>query len=84
MSFGNFNEDFELPDAKIVILPVPFDRTSTWQKGANKGPHAILEASPNLEFYDIETGTEVYRQGIYTKKPIQADSSETMVDSVFE
>lgn len=57
--------------AKIVILPAPFDATSTWIKGADKGPAAIIEASANMETYDIETDTEVYKQGIFTDKPIK-------------
>lgn len=71
-----------LSDAKIVIVPVPFDETSTWQKGADKGPQAILDASPHLELYDIETQTEVFRRGIYTAPPIQETSPETMVRQV--
>jgi len=62
-----------------VMLPVPFDKTSTWIKGADKGPAAILEASANLEFYDIETDSEVFRKGIFTAKPIRAASSSLLV-----
>jgi len=67
-------------DSKIVILPAPFDATSTWIKGADKGPAAILEASANMETYDIETDSEVYKQGIFTDKPIKEKKSpEKMV-----
>ena len=55
-----------------VILPVPFDKTSTWLKGADKGPAAIIEASRYLEFYDIETDSEVFKKGIFTAKPVNA------------
>jgi agmatinase len=66
--------------AKIVILPVPFDATSTWIKGADKGPAAILEASANMETYDIETDSEVFKQGIFTDKPTKEKKSpEKMV-----
>jgi len=61
--------------AKIVILPAPFDATSTWIKGADKGPAAIIEASANMETYDIETDSEVYKQGIFTDKPIKEKKS---------
>ena len=50
----------KLERAKIVLIPVPYDGTSTWQKGADKGPQAFLEASGNMELYDIETATEVF------------------------
>lgn len=56
--------------AKIVVLPVPYDLTSTYQKGADRGPAAIIEASAEVELYDIETATEVYRHGIATLQPI--------------
>jgi agmatinase len=65
--------------ASTVILPIPFDKTSTWLKGADKGPAAILEASANLEFYDIETDTEVFKKGIFTAKPIRATSSSVLM-----
>ena len=65
--------------AAIAILPVPYDGTSTWIKGADKGPEALLEASYNLEFYDIETDSEVYKRGIATLPPVlKNDSPESM------
>ena len=70
--------------SKIAILPVPFDRTSTWIKGADLGPKAIIEASANIEFYDIETRSEVYEKGIFTDKPIIVNSSEEMIKKVHE
>jgi len=65
--------------ASIVILPIPFDKTSTWGKGADKGPQAIIDASPYLESYDIETGNEVIEKGIYTAKAIKAGTSAAMI-----
>jgi agmatinase len=65
--------------ASTVILPIPFDRMSTWMKGADKGPEAILAASHYLELYDIETDSEVYREGIFTAEPIHASSSSVLL-----
>ena len=74
-----------LDDAKVVLIPVPYDGTSSWQKGADKGPDAFLEASENMELYDIETRTEVYRQGIYLAPSVTEDSSpEKMVEAVYK
>jgi agmatinase len=70
--------------SRIVILPVPFDRTSTWIKGADLGPKAIIEASANIEFYEIETRSEIYKKGIFTDKPIIANNSEEMIKKVHE
>lgn len=65
--------------ASIVVLPIPFDKTSTWMKGADKGPAALIEASQYLEFYDIETDSEVLNKGIFTAAPIRAVSSEALI-----
>ena len=71
--------------AKIVLIPVPYDETSTWQKGADKGPEAFLNASENMELYDIETDSEVYREGIYLAPAVTENASpESMVESVYE
>lgn len=82
--YGDFTAaETQYETAAIAILPVPYDGTSTWMKGADKGPEALLEASFNLEFYDIETGTEVYRRGIATLPPVlTCDSPESMAADV--
>ncbi|MEN8263330.1 MAG: agmatinase [Nitrospirota bacterium] len=69
-------------NSDIVILPVPFDKTSTWLKGSAKGPGAIINASANMELYDIETGSEVYKRGIHTAKELNAAASRDMVEKV--
>ncbi len=74
-----------IDDAKVVLIPVPYDGTSTWQKGADKGPDAFLEASENMELFDIETRTEVYKKGIYLAPPVTEDASpEKMVEAVYK
>lgn len=76
LNYGEFEEEFTVyENAAIAILPVPYDGTSTWLKGADKGPKAILEASVNMEFYDIETDSEVFVHGITTLDPVTEDSS---------
>ena len=83
-AFGDFTpEQIAYDTAEVAILPVPYDGTSTWIKGADRGPEALLDASFNLEFYDIETATEVYKRGIATLDPVLEDSSpEAMADEV--
>ncbi|MDT0675434.1 agmatinase [Autumnicola musiva] len=74
-----------IDDAKVVLIPVPYDGTSTWQKGADKGPDAFLEASENMELYDIETRSEVYKKGIYLAPPVTENASpEKMVEAVYK
>jgi agmatinase len=70
-----------LDTAEIVILPVCFDKTTTYQKGADKGPYALIEASRNVELYDIETDSEVFKKGIFTAFPIQEETSSQMLQN---
>jgi agmatinase len=71
--------------ARVAILPVPYDGTSTWGKGADRGPQALLDATDNMEVYDIETGTEVHREGIWVSPDItESRSPEAMCDAVRE
>ena len=85
-TYAGISEEFsKLETAKIVLIPVPYDGTSTWQKGADKGPDAFLDASENMELYDIETETEVYKQGVYLADAVTENSSpESMVDAVHQ
>lgn len=70
--------------AKIVLITVPYDGTSTLGKGADKGPRAFLEASENMEMYDIETDSEVYQKGIFLAPTITENRSpEAMVGAVY-
>jgi len=85
-NFGYLPEEYSnLNNARIVIIPVPYDQTSTWIKGADRGPAAIIEASGNMELYDIETDSEVYRKGIFTDRAVEgAYFPEAMVKVVTE
>src|SRR5664279_521362 len=70
MNFGGNEVVYDYNESKIIIVPVPYDKTSTWMKGADKGPEAILNASVNLEFFDVETMSEAHLAGIHTINPI--------------
>jgi agmatinase len=78
--FGDFAPEYtNEKNSAIVILPIPYDGTSTYQKGADKGPEALLESSYNLEFYDILTESEAFTKGIHTAPPVtEASSPEAM------
>ena len=57
--------------AKTVILPIPYEKTTTYRKGCENGPEAIITASDQLEAYDIELEREVcHSTGIYTTEAI--------------
>lgn len=67
--------------AKILLQSIPYDGTSTWGKGADQGFEAFLDATDNMEIYDIETDSEVYQQGVHILEPIKEDRSP---EAVFE
>ena len=70
--------------ASVVLLPVPYDGTSTFVKGADKGPQAIIDASDSIELYDVEEDIEIYLQGIHTAQPVEnMNTPQQMVESVY-
>jgi agmatinase len=57
--------------AKVVILPIPYEKTTTYRQGCQDGPEAIITASEQLEAYDLEFEQEVCQQiGIFTTEAI--------------
>ena len=52
--------------ARVVVLPIPLDRTTSYVPGTRNGPHEILVASAHMELWDEETQTDVHSIGIYT------------------
>lgn len=86
MTHGYLNLPEEFCDpatARISIIPVPYDLTSTYKKGADRGPAALIEASGQVELYDIPTRSEVYRLGIATHEPVLCDGPpEELADLV--
>jgi agmatinase len=85
MNFGGNEVVYSYSESGIIIVPVPYDETSTWMKGADKGPDAILDASVNLEFYDVETSSEALLKGINTIAPIlEKETPEMLVKDVYD
>jgi agmatinase len=84
MTYAGVPEEYgKLQTAKVVLIPVPYDGTSTWVKGADKGPNAFLDASENMELYDIETNSEPYQAGVFLAPTVTENSSpENMVNAV--
>ena len=77
------NATFE--NSKVMLVTVPYDGTSTWGKGADKGPELFLNASENMELYDIETNTEPYLEGVFMAGEVTEDSTpEAMTEAVYQ
>jgi agmatinase len=75
MNYGGIDNTYTTYEqAKFVVVPVPYDLTSTYQSGARRGPGAILEASANMELYDEELRKETYLAGIHTLPPLDVDA----------
>jgi agmatinase len=73
-----------LEKASVLLQSIPYDGTSSWGKGADKGFEAFSFASENMELYDIETDTEVYKVGIHTLPAIdEASSPEKVFETVY-
>jgi agmatinase len=56
-TFLGFQEEFS--KAKAVVIPVPYDATTSYGSGTRFGPSAIIDASSQLELYDIEVGKNI-------------------------
>src|SRR5213082_3237762 len=52
--------------ARVIIFPIPLDRTTSYVPGTRNGPHEILIASSHMELWDEETQTDVHSIGIFT------------------
>ena len=83
-NFGGLDDEFSaLAGARAVVLPVPYDFTTTYQGGTRQGPQAILAASQNMELWDEELGA-TYRAGIHTLAALEpaAEGPAAMVERV--
>jgi len=84
MNFGGIYPAHSLREATFVVVPVPYDLTSTYHPGSRRGPTAIIEASTNMELYDEELKKETYLAGIHTTLPVDIDARgpKNMVSAV--
>lgn len=83
-NFGGLDDDFAaLETSRAVVLPVPYDFSTSYQGGTRWGPKAILDASRNMELWDEELGA-TYRAGIHTLPEVEptALGPEAMVERV--
>lgn len=85
-NFLGIEEKFSDYDkSKVVILPIPYEGTVTYGKGTLKGPKAIIEASKNLELYDIELDEEIYKAGIHTLSNLDVEKEpEKTIEIIYK
>ncbi|MBI2375379.1 MAG: arginase family protein, partial [Deltaproteobacteria bacterium] len=63
---GIFGLDVAEREAKVVLIPVPWEATTSYGGGTARGPEAILRASHQLDYYDPDVGTP-YTAGIHMR-----------------
>jgi len=73
-------------NARVIILPFPYEGTVTYGSGTQNAPNAIIEASSHVEFYDDELDFEPYALGIHTLPEMKTDfdSPDDMFQSIQE
>ncbi len=81
---GLESPEADFATARAVILPAPYDGTTTYQPGTRLGPRAIIHASRELETYDEEVCTEACSRGIATLEELAVTvaSPREMVERV--
>ncbi len=72
--------------SRVIILSVPYDSTASGWVGSREGPAAIIDASANMELYDIGIGCEPYLAGIHTlpEVAVHSGSPKAMVERIEE
>ena len=75
--FLDLDEEYrDLAASAVVVIPVPFERTTSYGKGTATGPSAILQASQQVELYDEELRSDIYKMGIATQ-PAWSDRQQS-------
>ena len=83
--FGGLDlEQTDYSSSRAVILPIPYDATTTYRTGSRDGPAAILAASANMELFDEDLKREPCEVGIATLEPVEPDARgpERMVETI--
>jgi agmatinase len=87
MNFGGIEEEeFSSFDAaRVLVLPVSYEGTVSFGTGTGEGAMAIIDASRNMELYEEETDTEVYKIGIHTLEEFTPrETPEAMMNALYE
>lgn len=87
MNFGGIDEEeySSFDSARILVLPVSYEGTVSYGTGTADGAMAIVDASRNMELYEEETGSEVYKLGIHTLDEfVPRETPEQMMTSLYE
>lgn len=64
---GIYGLPFKEENSKVVYIPVPWDVTTSYISGTHKGPAAIMEASEQIDLFDLEY-RDAYKHGLFMQK----------------
>src|SRR5215216_2073711 len=87
MNFGGIDEEeySSFETSRILIWPVSYEGTVSYGTGTGAGAMAIVDASRNMELYEEETDTEVYKLGIHTLDEFKPrETPDQMMDDLYE
>lgn len=65
--FGIFGIPMSEEESKVILVPVPWEVTTSYGKGASHGPQIIRHASEQVDLFDIEVG-KAYEVGYYMRE----------------
>lgn len=82
--FGLEAENASEDNAAVAIVPVPYELTTSYGKGTELGPQAILTASQQVELFDDELWNEPYKVGIETLAPVKPGAVDASTEKPFE
>jgi agmatinase len=72
-------------DARVLVWPISYEGTVSYGTGTGAGAMAIINASRNMELYDEETRSEVYKIGIHTLHETQPEPTpDAMMEALYE
>ena len=87
MNFGGIDEEeySSFDSSRILVWPVSYEGTVSFGTGTGGGAMAIVDASRNMELYEEETRSEVYKLGIHTLDEFESrDTPEAMMESLYD
>ena len=87
MNFGGIEDEqySSFENSRILVLPVSYEGTVSYGTGTADGAMAIVDASRNMELYEEETGSEVYKLGIHTLEEFTPrETPDEMMDSLYQ
>jgi agmatinase len=65
--FGIFGIPVKEEEAKLILLPVPWEVTTSYGQGASNGPRIVRQASEQIDLFDLETG-KAYEAGYFMRE----------------